>query len=144
MRPQHHRRKAIPVPRRKAKSDFVLHFAEEDGATSMSRATWRRVAAEAGLTEQQALHLAMSSFAVQRGHSSLATGFPDDLTGWDFSKFARWLKSADPEWVESCASRSKSDATQADLDERLAASDPKKHGGEAMTDGGVGGEAFAR
>lgn len=132
------------MPRRKAKSDFVLHFAEEDGPTSMSRATWRRVAAEAGLTELQALHLAMSSFAVQRGHRSLATGLPDDLTGWDFSNFARWLKSADPEWVESRTSRSKSDATQADLDERLAAFDPKKHGGEAMADGAVGGEAFAR
>jgi antitoxin MazE len=33
--------------------------------------------------------------------------------------------------------------TEATLDQMLAAFDPKKHGGEAMDGGAVGGEAFA-
>lgn len=144
MRPQDHRTKAISVPRRKAKSKFFLHFAKKDGLTSMSRATWRRVSAAAGLTELQALHLAMSSFALQRGHRSWTNGFPEDLTGWDFSEFARWLRAADPAWVEDRTSQLKVGTARADLDEKLAAFDPKKHGGEAMADGAVGVEAFAR
>ena len=95
--------------RNSADGNLVLRFRTMDSPAGVTRETWRNLAHGLGMSETEAIHQAMAEFASRNGDRKVVQGFPKDLSGWDFSDFARFLKKADPEWV---ANAGRSDASE--------------------------------
>lgn len=99
----------MTAKRNSIKGNLVLRFRDKDSSVGVTRETWRNLANGLGMSETEAIHQALAEFASRNGDKKLVQGFPKDLSGWDFSDFARFLKKADPEWV---ANAGRSDAPE--------------------------------
>ena len=101
----------MAAPQKNGKdSPLVLRFRAVDKPSGLTRSTWRQVAQAHGLSETDAIHRAMVMFAAKTGETMKKLPqepLPVDLSGFDLSEFATFIKKAAPDWVESCASGSK-------------------------------------
>lgn len=87
-------------------AELVLLFRAADSADGLTRDTWKSVAQQHGLSETEAIHRAMVMFASTG--TTMKTlpqePLPFDLSGFDCSEFATFLKKAAPDWVDGSAS----------------------------------------
>jgi len=86
-------------------SPLVLRFRAADKPSGLTRATWKKVAEAHGLSETEAIHRAMVMFASKTGaimkKKLPQEQLPVDLSGYQLSEFASFLKSNAPDWVAS-------------------------------------------
>lgn len=87
--------------RNSADGNMVLRFRSKDSPVGVTRNTWRELANGLGMSETEAIHQAMAEFAARNGDKKLIPGFPKDLTGWDFSDLAKFVRKNAPEWFEA-------------------------------------------
>lgn len=80
---------------------LTVHFAAETTASGVSRATWQLIADRLGMSETDAIQLAMVQLASKMEKEMQHPGLPsaEELNGWDFSGLSRAVAKAVPELV---------------------------------------------
>lgn len=80
---------------------LTVHFAAETTASGVSRATWRLIADRLGMSETDAIQLAMVQLASKTMENDMKKGLPaaDELGTWDFKDLARAVAKAVPDEV---------------------------------------------
>ena len=86
-------------------NSMVLRFRAADTPFGLTRKTWKETAKAHGLSETEAIHRAMVSFASKKTGATMRKKklpqeqLPVDLSGYQLGAFASFMKSTAPDWV---------------------------------------------